>query len=250
MDSRAKCPETTNSDSPESMRDTAIGFASDRNPAIRIYEEDQREFVEIGSQGDRNEMEGRKRRVTAVHKRIGIVAGTILALTIMAIAFGQEDVVTAVHATIKKVDSIGKTIEVKTDDGIDHTLHFLDSTAVHGGDAADVAAKDSWHGLKEGGEVVVHYTKRGTEDTAIEIDKVGAGGFKTTEGTVKEIDRGGKTLVVAAGDGTEETFRLTGRAAMETGDGIGKGSKVTVFYIGRAGKKVAHFLGTTSSGPS
>jgi hypothetical protein len=232
------------------MHDAAIGLASDRSLAMRIYIEDQPEFVEIGSERDKDEMEGCGRRVTVIHKRIGIITGTILALSIMAIAFGQEDVVTAAHATIKKVDSIGKTIAVKTDDGIDHTLHFLDSTAIHGGDAADVAAKDSWHGLKEGGEVVVHYTKKGTEDTAVEIDKIGSGGFEATEGTVEVIDRGGKKLVVAAGDGTEETFRLTGRAANETGADIGKGSKVTVFYIGKAGKKVAHFLGTTSSGPS
>jgi hypothetical protein len=43
---------------------------------------------------------------------------------------------------------------------------------------------------------------------------------------------------------------MTGQAVKETGTGIGKGSEVTVFYIGKAGKKVAHFLGTASSGPS
>jgi hypothetical protein len=190
-------------------------------------------------------------RFSAIARRgTGIISGTFLALSLIAIAHGQEDVVTAAHATIQKVDSTSKTIVVKTDDGVGHTIHFLDSTAVHGGDAADVASKDSWHGLKEGGEVVVHYTKRGTEDTAVEIDKVGAGGLKTTEGTVKEIDRGGKNLVVLAGDGTAQTFRLTGQAVKDTGAGIGEGSKVTVFYIGKAGKKIAHFLGTTSSGPS
>jgi hypothetical protein len=181
---------------------------------------------------------------------VRIISVTILALSLVAIASGQDDALTAAHATIQKIDSTGKTIVVKTDDGVGHTLHVLDSTPVHGADAGDVGAKDSWHGLKEGGEVIVHYTKTGTEETAVEIDKVGADGLKATEGTVKEIDKGGKNLVVVAGDGTEQTFKMTGQATKEVGAGVGRGSKVTVFYIGKAEKKVVHFLGTTSSGPS
>ena len=179
-----------------------------------------------------------------------IISVTILTLSLVAIASGQDDALTAAHATIQKIDSTGKTIVVKTDDGVGHTLHVLDTTAVHAADAGDVGAKDSWLGLKEGGEVIVHYTKTGTEETAVEIDKVGADGLKVTEGTVKEIDKGGRNLVVVAGDGTKETFKMTGHVTKEAGAGIGKGSKVTVFYIGKAGKKVVHFLGTTSSGPS
>jgi len=181
---------------------------------------------------------------------VKIVFVTILALSLARIASGQDDAVKGAHATIQKIDPNGRTIVVKTDDGVGHTLHVLDSTAVHGANAGDVTAKDSWHGLKEGGEVIVHYTKTGTEETAVEIDKVGADGLKATEGTVKEIDKGVKSLVVVAADGTEQTFKMTGQAVKETGTGIGKGSEVTVFYIGKAGKKVAHFLGTASSGPS
>jgi hypothetical protein len=217
---------------------------------MRNNENHRLDAAKASVETSRDETEGFRALSKIAPKRTAIVCGTILALSLVPIAHGQQDAVTAVHATIQKVDSTSKTIVVKTDDGVGHTVHFLDSTAVHGGDATDVAAKDSWHGLKEGGEVVVHYSKSGTEDTAVEIDKVGEGGLKTTEGTVKEIDRGGKSVVVVAGDGTEQTFRLTGEAAKDTGTGIGKGSKVTVFYIGKAGKKVAHFLGTTSSGPS
>jgi len=53
-------------------------------------------------------------------------------------------------------------------------------------------------------KVVAHSTKRGTEDTAVEIDNVGDKGLKKTEGTVKEIDRGGKKLVVKTGEGSEQ----------------------------------------------
>jgi hypothetical protein len=189
------------------------------------------------------------RMAMPTRKQISVIALVFLALSLAAIAHAQDDAVTAIHGTIQKVDSTAKVIVVKTDDGVGHTLHIVDRTAVHGGDATDVAAKDSWHGLKAGREVVVHYTERGSEETAVEFDKVGDGGLKATEGTVKEIDRGGKSLVVVAGDGTEQTFRLTGHAAKDAGAGVGKGAKVTVYYIGESGKKVAHFFGTTSSGP-
>jgi hypothetical protein len=223
----------------ESMPDRTAGFTT------RQCRQAGTAGAEIGGGG----FDRFKRSYRSVRKQMGILSAIILALSLVATAHGEQDAVTAVHATIQKVDSGAKTIVVKTDDGAVHTVHFLDSTAVHGGDAADVTAKDSWHGLKEGGEVVVHYTKSGTDDTAVEIDRIGADGLKATEGTVKEIDRGGKNLVVVSGDGTEQTFRLTGEAAKETGAGVGKGSKVTVVYIGKAGKKIAHFLGTTSSGP-
>src|SRR5260370_7819618 len=132
----------------------------------------------------------------------------ILVLSFVSAVYAADDVVTAVHGSIEKVDSGTKTIVVKTDDGIHHSFHVVDATAVHGADASEEAAKDSWHGLDKGGEVVVHSTKRGTEDTAVEIDKVGKGGLKTTEGTVKDIDRGGKKLVVDTGHGSDETIHL------------------------------------------
>jgi len=234
----------------KSRRNESTGLAKHICQAMRNNENPRQDAGKAVVETSPAEVEGFRRLSMIARKRVAILSGAILALSLVAIAHGQQDAVTAVHATIQTVDSTTKTIVVKTDDGVAHTVHFLDSTAVHGGDATDVAAKDSWHGLKEGGEVVVHYTKSGTDDTAVEIDKVGAGGLKTTEGTVKEIDRGGKNLVVVAGDGTEQTFKLTGEAAKDTGTGVAKGSKVTVFYIGKAGKKVAHFLGTTSSGPS
>ena len=170
----------------------------------------------------------------------------ILALSLVTAAYAAEKAVTALHGAIEKVDADTRTIVVKSDDGLRHTLHVLDSTAVHGADAAENATTQTWHGLKEGGEVVVHYTKRGAEDTAVEIDKVGEDGLRTTEGTVKEIDRSGKKLVVVASDGTEEDFRLTEHASKDAGKDIAKetekGTKVTVYYTEDAGKKVAHFF--------
>ncbi len=53
--------------------------------------------------------------------------------------------------------------------------------------------------------MVAHYTTKGTEDTALEIDKVGKDGLKTTDGTIQDIDRGGKKLIVKSSDGVEST---------------------------------------------
>jgi hypothetical protein len=116
------------------------------------------------------------------------------------------------------------------------TFHYVGRTVVHGADISADAAKGSWHGVTKGTEVVAHYTKRGTEETAVEIEKVGKGGLDVTEGTVKEIDRGTKKLVVVTADGTEKTFTLSDHAVTE------KGSKVVVYSSEDAGKKVVHFF--------
>jgi hypothetical protein len=169
-----------------------------------------------------------------------------LALSLVSLGYAADDVVSAVHGTVEKVDAAGHTIVVKTGDGTEHSLHFVKETTVHGADASADAAKDSWHGVTEGTEVVAHYTKRGTEDTAVEVDKVGKDGLKATTGTIKAIDRGGKVIVVKTADGTEETFKLTDHAVKDSGEDIGKGTekgaKVVVYSTEESGKKIAHFF--------
>jgi hypothetical protein len=170
----------------------------------------------------------------------------VLALSLISVAYAADDVVSAVHGTVSKVDSASHTVVVKTADGTEHSMHLVKETTVHGAKASADAAKDSWHGITEGTEVVAHYTKRGTEDTALEVDKVGKGGLKATEGTIKDIDRGGKTMVVKTADGTEKTFKLSDHAAKDAGNDIGegseKGAKVVVYSTEESGKKVAHFF--------
>jgi len=169
-----------------------------------------------------------------------------LAFLFGAAALVAQDVVHAVTGTVKKVDAGTKTVVVKAADGTEHTFHFVERTSVQGVDAGAAGAKDAFHGLKEGSEVVVHYSTKGTEKTAEEIDHVGKDGLKVSEGTVSKIDRGGKTLVVKTADGAEETYHLTDHAAKDAGKGIAKGSeksaKVTVYYTEEAGRKVAHFF--------
>jgi hypothetical protein len=158
----------------------------------------------------------------------------------------DEDVVTAVHGTVTKIDAAGKTVAVKTADGTVHTIHFVDTTTVHGAHATANGAKDTFHGITEGSEVVAHYTAKGAEETAVEVDKIGKGGMHAVEGTVTHVSEDGKTVVVKAADGTEHTFRVVGRdtviTAQDIGKGTEKGAKVTVYYTGSASKKVAHFF--------
>jgi hypothetical protein len=145
-----------------------------------------------------------------------------------------------------KVDSAAKTVVVKAADGTEHTLHFVKRTTVHGAEATAAGAKDVFNGVKEGGEVAVHYTAKGAEETAEEVDNIGKDGLKAAEATVTHIDRGAKTLAVKTADGAEVTFRLTDSAAKHAGKDIKEGAektgKVTVYYTEEGGRKVVHFF--------
>jgi len=176
--------------------------------------------------------------------RLGSAAAVLLFAP--ALFAAQGVVVRAMEGTVKKVDAATKTVVVKAADGTEHTLRFVGRTSVHGSEETARGAKDAFYGLKEGSEVVVHYTTQGTEETAEEVDHIGKGGLKTTEGAVTRIDRGAKAMTVKTADGAEATFRLTDRAARDTGKDIGKGAeksgKVTVYYTEEAGRKIAHFF--------
>jgi hypothetical protein len=178
-----------------------------------------------------------------MYKTLCFAFGLLVSATF---SFSAQDVASAAEGTVKKIDSGSKTIVVKTADGAEQAFHLADRTAVHDVKATDREAKDSFHGLKKGSEVAVHYTSKGTVKTAEEIDHIGKDGLKAREGTIKGIDRTAKTLTVTTASGTEETYRLTDRAAQDAGMDIEKGGKksekVTVYYTEEAGHKVAHFF--------
>jgi hypothetical protein len=93
---------------------------------------------------------------------------------------------------------------------------------------------------------VVHYSTKGAEKTAMEVDKVGKDGLKESEGTISEIDRGAKTIAVKTADGSIQTFKMADHATEDAGKEVGKATeksaKVTVYYTENAGKKIAHFF--------
>lgn len=175
-----------------------------------------------------------------------IILIAVLVCSLATFVSAVENVVTATRGTVSKIDRTAKTIAVKTADGTEHVFHWAKDTTVHGLNFADMAANDSWHGLKEGSEVVTHSTKRGAVDTVVEVDKVGDSGLKRTEGTIKQIDRKGRRLVVESTDGTEHTLILTKHAATDSGkdvaNGAEKGTKVALYSTEDAGKTVVHFF--------
>jgi len=168
-----------------------------------------------------------------------VVRFLVVTMLVVFTVRAAEDVVNAVHGTITKLDSATKTLVVKTKDGTEHTVHFTEKTAVWGADKTAAGAKDAFKGLSEGSEVVVHYTAKGTEKSATEVDKVGKDGLKSVDGTVEKVGADGKTVVVKAADGSEHTFVVAGR---DTADGAKKAGKATVYYTEEGGKKVAHFF--------
>jgi hypothetical protein len=160
----------------------------------------------------------------------------LVAFSVMA----ADDVVTAVHGTVTKLDSATKTAVIKTKDGTEETVHFTDKTAVWGADKTAAGAKDAFKGLSEGSEVVVKYTGKGAEKSAVAVDKVGKDGLKTMDGTIEKVSKDGKTVVVKSADGTEHTFAVSGK---DTADAAKKTGKATVYYSEEGGKKIAHFFG-------
>ncbi len=173
----------------------------------------------------------------------------LVLLGVFAAISAAQDVVSAVKGTVTKVDAGAKTIAVKAEDGTEHTLHFVERSAVLGAEEAGKESKEAFHGLRKGSKVVVHYSARGSEETVEEVDHIGKGGLRATKGAVSRIDRGGRTIVVKTAHGGEETYQLADHATVDAGKGIAEGAekteRVTVYYTEEAGRKVAHFFEKT-----
>ena len=157
-------------------------------------------------------------------------------------AFAADDVASAVAGTVKSVDKGTKTVVVKTSEGTEQTFHFVGRTVAHGAEATAKGSKDAFQDVKEGDNIVVHYTVKGAEKTAEEVDHVGKDGLKMSVVAIKSVDQGAKTVTVKTAEGGEETYRMADRAARESGKGLEKAGKVTMYYSEEAGKKIAHFF--------
>ncbi|HTW66269.1 MAG TPA: hypothetical protein VME17_16710 [Bryobacteraceae bacterium] len=173
--------------------------------------------------------------------RIFLTAGLVCGLCASA-AFAAQDVASAVVATVKTVDKGTKTVVVKTADGTEDTFHFIGRTVAHGAVATAKGSKDAFDGMKEGDEVIVHYSVKGAVKTAEVVDHVGKDGLKSSEVVVTKVDHGAKTVTVKTAEGTEETYHVTAREAKDMGKGLDKGGKATVYYTEQSGKKIAHFF--------
>jgi hypothetical protein len=142
----------------------------------------------------------------------------------------------ALKGTVDKVYKGANTVIVKTEDGVEHVLHLTGRTSVHGGEL---------DALEKGRIVIVHYVSSGGEETAEEIDQVGDKGLKTTEGVVTKVDRKAQRITIRLPNGSQETLRLTKRAADDVGKDVDAGrgpTNVVVYYEDGSGSRVAHFF--------
>jgi hypothetical protein len=156
-------------------------------------------------------------------------------------AGGQVPVIPGVNGTIALQGNVDKiyadvnAVVVTTIDGAHHLIHVTKGTQVHG-------REPQLEHLQPGTAVVVHYSHKGAEKTAEEIDDIGPGGLKHAEGVVTRVDIFRKRIQVKFADGTMETLRLTHHAAGESGSHAPDGHRVIVYYSDDSGQKVAHYF--------
>jgi len=188
---------------------------------------------------------------TLMKTKLLITFAVILCVAVLAAqSTAADDVVHAVSGAVTKVDKTSKTFAIKTADGTEHVFKYTDNTMVRAakdtGSDAKKGGLDAYMDGKEGTNVVVHYTEKGADKTAVGVDDLGKDTLKVSEGTVTKVDEAARTVTVKTKDGAEDTYQLSKTAVVDTSKGVAKGAKegekVTVQYTEEGGKKVAHFL--------
>src|SRR5580658_8631830 len=109
MKSKSNSEETSVARFPLKMQNEATGFAEHRCRTMRNQESNRSEVAMSGLAVGPGEMGGLMKLTAIARKRVRIISGMILALSLVPIAHGEQDVVTAVHASIQRVDSAAKT---------------------------------------------------------------------------------------------------------------------------------------------
>jgi hypothetical protein len=141
----------------------------------------------------------------------------------------------ALEGTVEQIYSEVGALLVKTGDGVDHLVHVPKGTPVHGSRSLD--------SLQPGATVVVHYTVKGIQSSADEIDRIAPdGGLKVNEGVVTGVNRAKKRITVKFADGSTQTLRLTRHASEYSGKHARRGSQVVVYYSDDSGQRTAHYF--------
>jgi hypothetical protein len=123
-------------------------------------------------------------------------------------------------------------------------LHLKRRNAVESGNAA---GDETLSALKKGSAVVVHYTTEGENLTAQEIERLADAGLKQMEAVVTAVNRSDLTIAIRLADGTQQTLRLSDRAAADVGTGVDRAgaaqtARVIVYFKDERGRRVAHYF--------
>lgn len=78
----------------------------------------------------------------------------------------SEDVVHVLSGVVKHVERTSKTLVVKADDGVEHSIKWTGKTTWAG---TEVSGK----GIKSGSKLTISYTEKGGENTAVGVKKIG-----------------------------------------------------------------------------
>ena len=77
----------------------------------------------------------------------------------------DKDLVHIISGVVKHVDKGSKKMVVTADDGVEHTIKWTGKTTWQG-------TKDSGTGIKDGSKLVVKYTEKAGEKTAVGVKDV------------------------------------------------------------------------------
>jgi len=145
----------------------------------------------------------------------------------------------AVEGTIDAVSPEGNSLSVRTTDGTTQFFRLLEKVFVHG-----IDPNDELIGLTQGTAVVIHYSGSGSSATVQEVDRIDGNGLNITEGVVTSINRDRGEIKVRYDNQTSETFRLSNRAARDSGRDLNKAEhvRVIVYYTNKHGVKEVHYF--------
>ncbi len=104
--------------------------------------------------------------ISSARSNLVVIALAFVAVASWQATLAQEDLIRIVSGIVKHVDKDAKTIVVKADDGVEHTVKWTDKTTWEG-------IKDSGKSIKEGSKVSVKYTEKAGEKTAVGVKDIG-----------------------------------------------------------------------------
>ena len=154
--------------------------------------------------------------------KVCLVVGFFFLATSAATA---QEVVHALCGTIRSINSNGKTITVRTDDGTARLFKKSTNSNVSldfdKRIRAEAIAADAF--TKSGIRVIVYYFGEGDLQTAVALQDIGTGPFEERSGTVVKFDRHERLLTLRDHSGVEETFHLNPKTVAETPFGAAEG---------------------------